>query len=87
MKLEEAKFNSKLSRVENQNHLVIAEEYILLKKILEVIQCATSQLVLREVKIETQELDKQLSKLQIDLAGLEDDYMKISRENLSVNKE
>jgi hypothetical protein len=35
----------------------------------------------------TQELDKQLFKLQIDLAGLEDDYMKISSKNLSVSKE
>jgi hypothetical protein len=87
LQLEEGKVNAKLRRVDNQNHLVIAEEYNLLKKSLGVIQCAKSQLALREAEIETQELDKQHSKLQIDLAGLEDDYMKISSENLSVNKE
>jgi hypothetical protein len=41
LQLEETKVNAKL-----RNHLVIAEKYNLLKKSLEVIQCAKSQLAL-----------------------------------------
>ena len=102
LQLEEAKFNAKLSRIETQKGLVLlsiadtektrkrlAEEYVLLKKSLEVSvqQVNEQKLALKETEIEAQELDKQLSKLQHEHTALDDEYLRVSSENLNVSKE